>query len=37
MQNVYGMLTHENRLIEEYAVNSQVRRELDSVRSRLLT
>lgn len=37
MQNVYGLLTHENRLIEEYAVNSQVRRELDSVRSRLLT
>lgn len=37
MQNVYGLLTHANRLIEEYAVNRQVRRELDSVRSRLLT
>ena len=34
---IYGLLTHANRLIEEYAVNSQVRRELDSVRSRLLT
>ena len=34
---VYALLNHANKLIEEYAVNSQVRRELETVRSRLLT
>ncbi len=34
---IYGLLTHADRLMEEYNVNSQVRRELSSVRDRLLT
>ena len=34
---VYGLLSHANRLMEEFNVNSQVLRELSSIRSRLLT
>jgi len=34
---LYGMLTHAQRLMEEYNVNSQVKRELAHVRQRLLS
>lgn len=33
---IYGLLTHANRLIEEFSVNNQVKRELSNIRSRLL-
>jgi len=33
---LYGLLTHGDRLMEEFSVNSQVRRELGNMRSRLL-
>lgn len=34
---VYGIMNNADRIMEEYNVNSQVKRELSSVRSRLLT
>ena len=33
---VYGLLTHADMLVKEYSVNSQVKRELSTVRSRLV-
>ena len=34
---IYGLLAHANMLVKEYNVNSQVKREMSTMRSRLIT